>query len=86
MSEAGFPDVDVLIWSGVFAPANTPPAIVKKLEAALQKAIADSNVQSKLKAMGVNPGGSSGDEFRRSIDTDIKKYVGIVRAAHLTFE
>ena len=33
----GFPDVDVLIWSGVFAPANTPPAIVKKLEARLKK-------------------------------------------------
>ena len=86
MSEVGFPDVDVLIWSGVFAPANTPPAIVKKLEAALEKAIEDSNVQSKLKAMGVNPGGSSGEAFRRSIDADITKYVGIVKAANLTFE
>ena len=86
MSEAGFPEVDVQIWSGVFAPAKTPPAIVKKLETALQRAIEDSNVQSKLKAMGVNPGGSSGDAFRRSIDADIRKYVGIVKAANLTFE
>jgi tripartite-type tricarboxylate transporter receptor subunit TctC len=86
MSEAGFPDVDVQIWSGVFAPAKTPPAIVKKLEGALQTAIEDSKVQSKLKAMGVNPGGSSGDAFRRSIDADIRKYVGIVKAANLTFE
>lgn len=86
MSEAGFPEVDVQIWSGVFAPAKTPPAIVKKLEAALQTAIEDSNVQEKLKAMGVNPGGSSGDAFRRSINADITKYVGIVKAANLTFE
>jgi tripartite-type tricarboxylate transporter receptor subunit TctC len=86
MSEVGFPDVDVQIWSGVFAPAKTPPAIVKKLEGALQTAIEDSKVQSKLKAMGVNPGGSSGDAFRRSIDADIRKYVGIVKAANLTFE
>ena len=86
MSEVGFPDVDVLIWSGVFAPAKTPAAIVKKLEAALQKAIEDLKVQEKLKAMGVNPGGSSGNAFRRSIDTDITKYVGIVKAANLTFE
>ena len=56
MSEVGFPEVDVRIWSGVFAPAKTPPAIVKKLEAALQTAIDNSNVQKKLKAMGVNPG------------------------------
>jgi len=86
MSEAGFPEVDVQIWSGVFAPAKTPPAIVKKLEAALHTAIQDSEVRSKLKAMGVNPGGSSGDEFRRMIDADIIKYVGIVKAANLKFD
>jgi tripartite-type tricarboxylate transporter receptor subunit TctC len=64
----------------------TPPAIVKKLEVALHTAIQDSDVQSKLKAMGVNPGGSSGDAFRRMIDADIKKYVGIVKAANLKFD
>jgi len=36
--------------------------------------------------MGVNPGGSSGDAFRRMIDADIKKYVGIVKAANLKFD
>jgi len=86
MSEAGYPDVDVQIWSGVFAPAETPPAIVKKLEDALQSALKDSEVRSKLKAMGVNPGGSSGDGFRLMIDADIKKYVDIVKAANLKFE
>lgn len=86
MSEAGFPEVDIQIWSGVFAPAKTPPAIVKKLEAAVRSAIQDSDVRSKLKAMAVKPGGGSGDEFRRMIDADIKKYVGIVKAADLKFE
>jgi tripartite-type tricarboxylate transporter receptor subunit TctC len=86
MSEAGFPEVDVKIWSGVFAPAKTPPAIVKKLEAAVRSAIQDSDVRSKLKAMAVNPGGGSGDEFRRMIDADIIKYVDIVKAANLKFE
>jgi tripartite-type tricarboxylate transporter receptor subunit TctC len=86
MSEVGFPEVDIQIWSGVFAPANTPHAVVKKLEAAVRSAIQDSDVRSKLKAMAVNPGGGSGDEFRRMIDADIIKYVGIVKAANLTFE
>jgi tripartite-type tricarboxylate transporter receptor subunit TctC len=85
MSEAGFPEVDIKIWSGVFAPAKTPPAIVKKLEAAVRSAIQDSDVRSKLKAMAVNPGGGSGDEFRRMIDADIIKYVDIVKAANLKF-
>jgi tripartite-type tricarboxylate transporter receptor subunit TctC len=86
MSEVGFPEVDIQIWSGVFAPANTPHAVVKKLEAAVRSAIQDSDVRRKLKAMAVNPGGGSGDEFRRMIDADIIKYVGIVKAANLTFE
>ena len=86
MSEAGYPEVDVQIWSGVFAPANTPPTIIKKLEVALQSALEDSTVQSKLKAMGVNPGGGSGDKFRQMIDADIRKYIGIVKAANLKFD
>ena len=86
MSEIGFPGVEIKIWSGVFAPAKTPPAIVKKLEAAVRSAIQDSDVRSKLKAMAVNPGGGSGDEFRRMIDADIKKYVEIVKAANLKFK
>ena len=59
MSKSGFPDVDVHLWSGVFAPAATPPAIVKKLEDALRAAIKDPAVQDKLKAMAVTPGGNS---------------------------
>ena len=65
MAEAGYPDVDVYLWSGFFAPAGTPPAIVAKLEAALRQAIQDPDVSSKLKAMAVNPGGGSSEEFRK---------------------
>jgi hypothetical protein len=36
--------------------------------------------------MAVNPGGGSGDEFRRMIEADIIKYVGIVKAADLKFK
>lgn len=86
MAEAGYPGVNIHLWSGVFAPAATPPAIAKKLEAALQKAILAPDVSEKLKAMAVTPGGTSSDEFRRMIDGDIKVYEGVVKAAHLTFE
>jgi tripartite-type tricarboxylate transporter receptor subunit TctC len=85
MAEAGYPDVDVYLWSGLFAPAGTPPAIVAKLEAALRQAIKDPEVSSKLKAMAVNPGGGSSEEFRRMIDADIQKFIAVVKAANLTF-
>jgi tripartite-type tricarboxylate transporter receptor subunit TctC len=86
MAEEGLPEVDIHLWSGVFAPAATPPTIAKKLEATLRQAILAPEVSQKLKAMAVNPGGTSSDDFRHMIDADIKVYEGVVKAANLTFE
>jgi tripartite-type tricarboxylate transporter receptor subunit TctC len=86
MAEAGYPSVDVHLWSGVFAPAATPAPIVAKLEKALSEAIRDPGVSDKLKAMAVTPGGGSPDEFKRMIDADIAKYTDVVKAANLHFE
>jgi tripartite-type tricarboxylate transporter receptor subunit TctC len=86
MAESGFPEVNTKLWAGFFAPAGTPPAIAKKLELALQRAIRDPEVSSKLRGMAVNPGGTPSDEFRRMIDADIASYVEVVKAANLTFD
>jgi len=86
MAEAGYPGVDVQLWSGIFAPAATPAAVVAKLETALNQAIRDPAVSDKLKAMAVNPGGGSPDDFRRMIDADIVKYGVVIKAANLHFE
>jgi len=87
MAEAGYPEVDVELWSGLFAPAGTPPAIVAGLEKSLREAIGDPSVAEKLKAMAVVPGTAvTADAFRRRIDADIVKYKGIVKSANLHFE
>ena len=86
MAEAGLPDVNIGLWSGVFTLAGTPPAVVKKLEAELRRALADAGVREKLTAMAVNPGGGPGEEFARLIDNDIKSFVEVVKAANLKFE
>jgi len=86
MAEAGFPEVDIGLWSGFFVHASTPPAIVKKLDVELRKALADATVREKLKGMAVNPGGGPGEDFRKLIEADIKKFGDVVKAANLTFE
>ena len=86
MAEEGFPDVDVHLWSGIFAPVATPPDVVAKLEKALSQAIRDPDVSAKLRAMAADPGGGSPEDFRRIVDADIIKYVGIIKAANLHFE
>ena len=85
MAEAGLPDVNTGLWSGLFVQAATPLPIVRKLEETLRRVIADPDVSVKLKAMAVNPGGNSSDEFRAIIDADIKTTAEVVKAANLTF-
>jgi tripartite-type tricarboxylate transporter receptor subunit TctC len=86
MAEAGYPDVDVHLWSGIFAPSATPPAVVAKLQKAFAEAIADPGVSEKLKAMAVNPGGATPAEFSKIIVSDIAKFGEVVKAANLKFE
>jgi tripartite-type tricarboxylate transporter receptor subunit TctC len=86
MAEAGYPEVNIGLWSGVFVSANASPAVAKKLEAELRRALADGGVREKLKAMAVNPGGGPGEEFRKKIESDIKLFADVVKAANLKFE
>jgi tripartite-type tricarboxylate transporter receptor subunit TctC len=50
--EGGLPEFDVSAWSGVFAPKGTPPAIIEKLNAALNTALNDPSVRKRLLDFG----------------------------------
>jgi tripartite-type tricarboxylate transporter receptor subunit TctC len=86
MAEAGYPDVDVHLWSGIFAPSATSPAVVAKLQKVFAEAVADPGVSQKLKAMAVNPGGATPEQFSKIIVGDIAKFGEVVKAANLKFE
>jgi tripartite-type tricarboxylate transporter receptor subunit TctC len=86
MAEAGYPGVDVHLWSGIFAPAATPAAIVARLEKTLSESIRDPGVSAKLRNIAVTPGGGPAAEFRRMIEADIVKFRDIVKTANLRFE
>ena len=86
MAEAGFPDINIHLWSGFFVPAGTPAPIVAKLMAELGRALADSHVQEGLRKMAVTPGGPTGEAFKQRIDADIKTFGDVVKAAKLTFK
>ena len=86
MAELGLPEVNIGLWSGLFVPAATPLEVAQKIEGELRRAVQSPDVGDKLKALGVDPGGIPSDDFRRLIDDDIKVFVGVVKAASLTFE
>ena len=55
LSELGVKDFDISIWFGLYAPKGTPAAIIEKLSAALQQAVRDPEVKSRLNAIGTEP-------------------------------
>jgi tripartite-type tricarboxylate transporter receptor subunit TctC len=86
MTEAGYPDVSVELWSGIFASAKTPPAIVAKLQKAFSEAIADPGVGQKLRALAVIPGDVTPAQFTKIIQDDTVRFGEVVKAANLKFE
>lgn len=86
IDEAGFPDVHVSLWSGIFAPARTPPAIAAKLEDKIRRIMQQPDVNQKFRALATNAVGSTSQEFVHTIETEIKMWRDVATAAHLKFE
>jgi tripartite-type tricarboxylate transporter receptor subunit TctC len=83
MAEAGFPQLDVQLWAGLFAPAGTPPAIVRKLEEELGKALKSPDVLQRFNTLTVNAGGASGAELGPLITAEIARWGDVAKKANI---
>lgn len=71
--QAGVPGYEFNSWFGVFAPANTAPAIVSRLYADISRILAEKNVQEKLRSQGAEPVGSKPAAFGQVLKRDIER-------------
>ncbi len=79
LAESGYPGFEVVGFAGVLAPAGTPPEVVATLNAAFNKALMAPEVREKMGSMGVEPAGSSAEQFRAFLQGEIPKYAKILR-------
>jgi tripartite-type tricarboxylate transporter receptor subunit TctC len=86
VGEAGFPDVIVGLWSGLFAPAGTPAPIAKKLETEIQRIMKKPDVQQKFRAMATDTVGSTSQEFAAAIERETRMWRDVAAAANLKLE
>ncbi len=70
-------------WHGVFAPAKTPPAIVKKMQEAISKALQVPHVRDYFLNGGYEPQGHSPAEWAKLFRADLKRYAEITRIARI---
>jgi tripartite-type tricarboxylate transporter receptor subunit TctC len=85
MTESGFPDVNVSLFSGFFVPAGTPKPIVDKLHKELNAVIMNSDVTGKLRGMAVVPKGSGTDAFAKIIADEQKLWADVIKTGNLKF-
>jgi len=79
LSESGVPGYDMNPWIGMFAPAGTPRAIVDRLNAEVNKALAIPDVIQKLEAQALDPWTSTPDEFNARLKVDYEKYGKLIK-------
>jgi tripartite-type tricarboxylate transporter receptor subunit TctC len=79
--EGGVADFKVGNWQGLFAPAGTPKPIVDRLNAEIQKVLAQPEVKADFAKQGAVPMQMSADEFGRFMAQDIEKWAKVVKAS-----
>ncbi|MNL08567.1 Tripartite tricarboxylate transporter family receptor [compost metagenome] len=86
VEESGLPGYDAMPWLGIVAPAGTPPAVIERLQASLQKMKASPDIQEQFKKMGLDALFSKPDEFGAFIVSDSAKWAALIQKSGATAE
>lgn len=87
VEEAGLPGYRFSTWYGVFAPSGTPPAVVNRLHAEINKAMQSPDLRAKYAEMGMDDSVTrTPEEFAALVRGDIAKFAKLVKEANIKIE
>jgi len=81
VAEAGVPNFNFNLWTGMFAPAGTPPEIVDKIAKDIQRAWADPEVKARLAKIGLEPMPMTPAEFKAFVKAEMDDATRVLQAA-----
>jgi tripartite-type tricarboxylate transporter receptor subunit TctC len=84
--EAGVPGFEAEIWTGIVAPAATPPGIVARLADAFHGALGAPSLQPRLAALGAVPKGEDAPAFAALLQADLARWSALATALDLKAE
>ena len=79
LAEQGYPNTDASNWYALLAPAKTAPALIKKLNAAVNAALADADVRDKIVKSGAVPVGGTPEALATFMRAEYDKWGRVVR-------
>lgn len=86
LNESGVKDFDVTSWFALFAPANTPPAIVSALNAELGRSAATPEAKERLAPLGMEPASSTPEQLRAMVQAEQSRWRDLIRATNIKVE
>jgi tripartite-type tricarboxylate transporter receptor subunit TctC len=82
-AEQGFPDVQALLFSSLLAPAATPPAIIRRMNAEVVKALKAPEVDKRLEELGAVPAPTSPEQFAAILKHDGEVWGRLIREKNI---
>ncbi|MBL8382958.1 MAG: tripartite tricarboxylate transporter substrate binding protein [Burkholderiales bacterium] len=79
IAESGLPGYESGPWNGIVAPGRTPPEIVNRLSAAIQRIVREPAFQSRLADIGSVAIGDTPEQFRATIAAELARWAKVVR-------
>jgi tripartite-type tricarboxylate transporter receptor subunit TctC len=86
MQEAGVPGYEVTSWYGLWAPAGTPPDVVKRLQEEVAKAMQRPEIKEIWAQQGSGPGGNTPEQFGAFVKTEVIKWAKVVKDANVRID
>ena len=84
--EQGFKGFTGSTWAGMLAPAGTPPEIIQRMNAEINKLLQTDDIKARLDAMGTFPGGGTPADFNRFIAAETAKWAQVIKTAGVTVD
>jgi tripartite-type tricarboxylate transporter receptor subunit TctC len=78
-TEQGYPDMDIYIWSGISAPANTPDDVVARANAEFTRALNSPDIQKKWREIDFEPLPMSPAQYRSFVQADSRRWAEAVK-------
>jgi tripartite-type tricarboxylate transporter receptor subunit TctC len=85
-AEQGYTGMEAGLWYGMLAPKGTPPAVIRRLNAAINEALRQPDVRERFAAASVEVVGGSPKDFGAYIVAEIKRWGEVARAANIHIE
>ena len=85
-AELGYPEIDVSQWYGLFAPPDTPPQIVERIQREVSKGLASPEIAARLNTLGNEAVGSSSGEFRKILEDEAARWSLVIRESGLDLQ